>query len=261
MAAAVHSNVGLMHASMAMFNAWCDRLPVIVLGATGPVDAAKRRPWIDWIHTARDQGALVRNYTKWDDQPASPAATREAILRAGWIANNVPKGPVYINLDADVQEMKLAEPLPPIDASRLMPQVETGAPPELLRKTADMLMAAKHPLILIGRVTRDQDEWDRRVALAEAVGAQGCDLDALRRGFSDRASAACRAADDLQRSRAQQGARGSRCDPQPRLGRSRRHDESRSRARRRQRSSRCRWITTSTTAGAWTTWRCPTPTC
>src|ERR1043166_6945395 len=81
MAAAVHSNVGLFHATMAMFNAWCDRFPVIVLGATGPVDAAKRRPWIDWIHTARDQGAIVRNYTKWDDQPASPAAAREAILR------------------------------------------------------------------------------------------------------------------------------------------------------------------------------------
>ena len=72
MVAAVHSNVGLQHATMAMFNAWCDRMPVLVLGATGPVDAAKRRPWIDWIHTARDQGALVRGYTKWDDQPASP---------------------------------------------------------------------------------------------------------------------------------------------------------------------------------------------
>src|SRR5215467_6088431 len=90
MAAAVHSNVGLFHATMAMFNAWCDREPVIVLGATGPVDAAKRRPWIDWIHTARDQGAIVRNYTKWDDQPASPAATRESMLRAYWLANTAP---------------------------------------------------------------------------------------------------------------------------------------------------------------------------
>ena len=81
MAAAVHSNVGLFHATMAIFNAWCDRTPVIVLGATGPVDAAKRRPWIDWIHTARDQGAIVRNYTKWDDQPASPAAAREGLIR------------------------------------------------------------------------------------------------------------------------------------------------------------------------------------
>lgn len=55
MAVALHSNVGLMHASMAIFNAWCDRAPVLILGATGPVDATRRRPWIDWIHTARDQ--------------------------------------------------------------------------------------------------------------------------------------------------------------------------------------------------------------
>ncbi len=80
MAAAVHSNVGLMHGTMAIFNVWCDRMPMVILGATGPVDAVKRRPWIDWIHTARDQGALVRGYTKWDDQPASPTAAREAVL-------------------------------------------------------------------------------------------------------------------------------------------------------------------------------------
>src|SRR5579863_9789305 len=123
LAAAVHSNVGLQHATMAMFNAWCDRMPVLVLGATGPVDAQKRRPWIDWIHTARDQGALVRDYTKWDDQPASPGAAREALLRGTWIANTVPMGPVYINLDAGMQEAKLAERLPPIDAQRYMPAV------------------------------------------------------------------------------------------------------------------------------------------
>src|SRR3974390_1070573 len=122
MAAAVHSNVGLFHATMAIFNAWCDRMPIVVLGATGPVDAAKRRPWIDWIHTAADQGAIVRHYTKWDDQPASPAAAREALLRGHWIANTAPMGPVYINLDAEMQETKLADPLAPIDAGRFMPK-------------------------------------------------------------------------------------------------------------------------------------------
>src|SRR5258707_12904625 len=100
MAAALHSNVGLMHASMAIFNAWCDRMPVLLLGATGPVDATKRRPWIDWIHTASDQGALVRDYTKWDNQPASVPAAYEAILRAAQLANTAPRGPTYINLDA-----------------------------------------------------------------------------------------------------------------------------------------------------------------
>ena len=111
MAAAVHSNVGLMHGTMAIFNAWCDRMPMVILGATGPVDSVKRRPWIDWIHTARDQGALVRGYTKWDDQPASPLAAREAVLRANWIANTAPRGPTYVNLDAEMQESKLSEPV------------------------------------------------------------------------------------------------------------------------------------------------------
>src|SRR5205085_2157006 len=124
MAAAVHSNVGLFHATMAIFNAWCDRMPVIVIGATGPVDAAHRRPWIDWIHTARDQGAIVRGYVKWDDQPASPAAAREALLRAAWIARTAPMGPVYVNLDAQMQEAALDAPLTPIDAARFMPRAE-----------------------------------------------------------------------------------------------------------------------------------------
>ena len=130
MAAAVHSNVGLMHATMAMFNAWCDRMPVLLLGATGPVDAPKRRPWIDWIHTARDQGALVRAYTKWDDQPASPEAARESLLRAYWLARSAPMGPVYVNLDAGMQEAPLADPLPPIDAARFVPDVASAVAPE-----------------------------------------------------------------------------------------------------------------------------------
>ena len=172
MAAAVHSNVGLFHATMAIFNAWCDRQPVVVLGATGPVDAVKRRPWIDWIHTARDQGAIVRNYTKWDDQPASPAAAREALIRATWIADTAPKGPVYINLDAEMQEARLAEPLAPIEAARFMPHADPAASAELIEDAAAILKAAHHPVILMGRVSRSVDGWNDRVALAEALNAK-----------------------------------------------------------------------------------------
>jgi thiamine pyrophosphate-dependent acetolactate synthase large subunit-like protein len=122
MAAAVHANVGLMHATMPIFNAWCDRVPVLVLGATGPVDAAQRRPWIDWIHTARDQGALVRDYTKWDDQPSSAAAAQESLLRAALLANTAPCGPVYVCLDAGLQESRL-------DASHCPGRRALHAPP------------------------------------------------------------------------------------------------------------------------------------
>src|SRR5262249_18596707 len=126
----------------------------VILGATGPVDSVKRRPWIDWIHTARDQGALVRGYTKWDDQPASPIAAREAVLRANWIANTAPRGPTYVNFDAEMQENKLAEPVAPINAKRFMPPAESAPPPDLIKRAADLLRNAKHPMILAGRVSR-----------------------------------------------------------------------------------------------------------
>ena len=172
MAAAVHSNVGLMHGTMAIFNAWCDRMPMVILGATGPVDAVKRRPWIDWIHTSRDQGALVRGYTKWDDQPASPVAAREAVLRANWIANTAPRGPTYVNLDAEVQEMKLPEEVAAIDSKRYMPEMESAPSAAVIAKAAELLRNAKSPVILSGRTSRSVEAWKLRVALAERLGAR-----------------------------------------------------------------------------------------
>ncbi|MEO9778057.1 MAG: thiamine pyrophosphate-dependent enzyme [Sedimentitalea sp.] len=172
MAAVAHSNVGLMHATMAVFNAWCDRMPVLLLGATGPVDAAKRRPWIEWIHTSRDQGALVRDYTKWDDQPGSAAAARESLLRAAWIADTAPQGPVYVNLDAGLQEAVLETQLPAIDAARFRPKVGSGASDAQIRELANLLEGAERPVILAGRASRCPKAWDARVRLAERLGAK-----------------------------------------------------------------------------------------
>jgi thiamine pyrophosphate-dependent acetolactate synthase large subunit-like protein len=172
MGAVVHSNVGLMHASMAIFNAWCDRVPMLVLGATGPWDAAKRRPWIDWIHTASDQAALVRNYTKWDNQPASVPAAYEAILRAAQIANTAPRGPTYINLDAGLQEAKIGA-LPPLpDAKRYRAPDPVLPAGHLVEAAAKLLSGAKHPVILAGRASRSESAWKQRVALAEKLHAR-----------------------------------------------------------------------------------------
>ncbi len=172
MGAIVHSNVGLMHASMSIFNAWCDRMPMLVLGATGPWDAARRRPWIDWIHTASDQGALVRDYTKWDNQPASVPAAYEALLRAAQIAGTAPRGPVYVNLDAALQEAKL-DALPPMpNAARYRPAQPVAPAAELVDAAADLLSEAERPVILAGRVSRSEDAWRERVALAEKLQAR-----------------------------------------------------------------------------------------
>src|SRR5206468_5859291 len=172
MGVALHSNVGLMHATMAIFNAWCDRAPMLILGATGPWDAARRRPWIDWIHTASDQGALVRDYTKWDNQPGSVQAAYEALMRAVQMANTAPCGPTYINLDAAIQESKVGA-LPPLpDVSRFAPPPPVSPSNESLKTAAHLLSSARNPAILVGRVGRSMEGWKARVALAEKLQAK-----------------------------------------------------------------------------------------
>ena len=170
--AILHSNVGLMHGSMAIFDAWVDRVPVIVLGATGPVDANKRRPWIDWIHTAQDQGALVRNFIKWDAQPASIPSAQEALLRARQIATTAPQGPVYVCFDAALQESKLSERPALPDPSRYQAPPPARPSDEVVAQAADLLSNAQRPVILMGRVSRDEEGWRQRVKLAETLNAQ-----------------------------------------------------------------------------------------
>jgi thiamine pyrophosphate-dependent acetolactate synthase large subunit-like protein len=172
MAAALHSNVGLMHATMAIFDAWCDRASVLIMGATGPWDASKRRPWIDWLHTASDQGALIRDYTKWDNQPGSVNAAMEAVLRGAQIAQTAPRGPVYINLDIAMQEEKIGA-LPTLpDVSRFAPPPAVRPNPEVVASAAKLLSGAKNPIMLAGRCTRSVEGWRERIALAEKLNAR-----------------------------------------------------------------------------------------
>jgi len=172
LAVALHANVGLMHATMAIFNAWCDRIPMLMLGGVGPMDAVARRPWVDWIHTSSDMAALVRDYTKWDDQPASVVASLESILRGYRIATTAPQGPVYVCLDAGLQEEALASP-PPLPPLERYPAPRAVDPPsQAVAEIAAEIARAKRPLFLIGRVANDRDSFARRVELAERIGAR-----------------------------------------------------------------------------------------
>ena len=172
MAVALHANVGLMHASMAIYNAWCDRVPMLILGATGPVDAMQRRPWIDWIHTARDQAALVRPFVKWDDQPASLQGVLTGIMRAHQITATAPFAPAYVVLDVALQEAPLqGKPVLP-DPARFAPPAPPVAAPADVAQLAEWLRQARAPVILMGRHSRDPADWAARVALAEGTGAR-----------------------------------------------------------------------------------------
>jgi thiamine pyrophosphate-dependent acetolactate synthase large subunit-like protein len=171
MAAAVHANIGLMRSVMGVYNAWCDRAPILLLGATGPWDATRRRQWIDWIHTSADQGGLIRNITKWDNQPGSVAAAIDAVLRAAQIAQTAPQGPAHVNLEVAMQELKLdaLPPLPDVRRYAVPPPVEPA--PGLVAAAAKWLSGARNPVILMGRSSRSLERWRQRIALAEKLNA------------------------------------------------------------------------------------------
>ncbi|MBT3990076.1 MAG: thiamine pyrophosphate-binding protein [Rhodospirillaceae bacterium] len=172
LAVAVHSNVGIMHASMAVFNAWCGRIPLILISANGPVDAAERRPWIDWIHTSADHGAMVRNYTKWDDQPASIPAAIEAIRRAAIVTRTQPTAPVMINFDTSLQENEIdAAPELPAPSRYAVPAPTIPSTADI-RSLVSMIEQAKAPVILSGRLSRTDTSWQNRIDFAERIGAR-----------------------------------------------------------------------------------------
>ncbi len=171
MAAIVHSNVGLMHGHMAIFNAFCDRKPLFLMGATGPMDSHQRRPWIDWIHTSSDQAGIVRDIIKFDVQPTSPEAIVDGMARANISTRTQPCAPVYVVLDAGLGEASL-ERVPAFpDMARHQPPAPPRAQEADMKKAVEMLKAAKRPVLLCGRSSRSQESWDNRVKLAEALGA------------------------------------------------------------------------------------------
>jgi acetolactate synthase I/II/III large subunit len=177
MAVILHDLVGLLHATMAIYYAYIDRAPVFIMGATGPMHEGKRRPHIDWTHSALVQGNAVRDYVKWDYQPTSIEGVPESFARAYSVMTTEPQGPIYMCYDAMLQE----EPL--LADVRLPPRVAAATPaammpdPAALSAIADRLLAAEHPLLLAEYVGRRPGGFQNLVALAETVGAAVWDID------------------------------------------------------------------------------------
>ena len=168
LAVLAHGTVGLQHASMAIYNAWCDRVPVyIVIG--NYVDAAIRRP-AEWYHGVLDAAAMVRDYVKWDDQPASLTHFGESAVRAYKIAMTPPMAPVLISADAELQESPL-ESKTKLTVPKLtmpaMPQGEAGAVTELAR----LLVAAENPVLVADRLARTPGAMPLLIELAETLQA------------------------------------------------------------------------------------------
>jgi acetolactate synthase I/II/III large subunit len=162
-----HGVVGLQHAAMALYNAWCDRVPVFVM-IGNITEADKRAPGAEWSHSALDPAAIVRDFLKWDDQAQSLQHFAESAVRAYTIATTPPMAPVLLSLDGELQENPIADrerlripKLPKV----VPPQADSGAIADLAR----MLVAAESPVLICDRLARSSAGMKHLVELAETL--------------------------------------------------------------------------------------------
>jgi len=171
MAAIMHGTVGTQHASMAIYNAYCDRVPMMLFtGNAGPLN--ERRPGVEWFHSVQDGAATIRDFVKWDDYPMSLQHFAESTVRGYALSCAEPPGPVFIVADSKLQE----DPLEERDARKLrIPRLttpsQTAGDPNALREAAKMLVAAESPVIIADRYARSQSAMDDLVRLAELLQA------------------------------------------------------------------------------------------
>jgi thiamine pyrophosphate-dependent acetolactate synthase large subunit-like protein len=169
MACAMHSTVGLQHGSMALYNAWADRVPVFAL-VGHQADADRRVGPVQWVHSVYDGPALVRDFTKFDDTPDTLGDFADSAVRAYKYAMTPPYEPVLLALDEGLQEEPAAggkaPPIPRVPQI-VLPQAEDAACEQIAR----LLVAADHPVILADRCARTPDGLSRLIELAESLQA------------------------------------------------------------------------------------------
>ena len=169
-----HGTVGLQHASMGLYNAWCDRVPLIIIGGN-ELDAAHRPPGVPTFHSAQDINALVRDFTKWDDTPVSLDHFAQSFVRAYKISMTPPYGPVAISLDAGLQQ----EPVKAHRAPPLVPRYVPTSPPQgdsgAVKEAARLLAGAQAPVIVVDRAARTPAGVTLLVQLAELLQARVID--------------------------------------------------------------------------------------
>jgi acetolactate synthase-1/2/3 large subunit len=161
-----HGTVGLQHAAMAVYNAWCDRAPVILVGGND-LDASRRPPGVPTFHSAQDINALVRDFTKWDDTPVSLQHFAQSFVRAYKYAMTPPYEPVMISLDAGLQDSPIDDPH--LYIPRYVPTSPPHADMGALRETAKLLVSAEQPVIVVDKMARTAEGMTSLVQLAELL--------------------------------------------------------------------------------------------
>ncbi|MGX1306822.1 acetolactate synthase-1/2/3 large subunit [Amorphus suaedae] len=167
----LHVNVGTANAICGLINASRERTPVFLAAGRTPVleegMTGARNAFIHWGQEMFDQGAMVREFVKWDYELRYPEHAASAVDRALAISMSEPKGPIYMTLPREVLSAHATGPVP----TPATPPSPAPAPnAEALAEAAELLSAAKRPLLVCASLGKTADEVAALTALAEAQG-------------------------------------------------------------------------------------------
>jgi acetolactate synthase-1/2/3 large subunit len=168
----VHVTVGTANALGGVINAARANAPILFSAGRTPLTEGAlpgaRNRQIHWAQESFDQGSMVREYVKWDYELRMGSQLETVVDRALAIATSEPAGPVYLTLPREV----LAERMTDFEYSetpRLAANGPTVADPASVQRAAEMLAAAKNPLIIVKSSGRDPEAVKPLQALAEAL--------------------------------------------------------------------------------------------
>ncbi|WP_158613696.1 thiamine pyrophosphate-requiring protein [Sulfodiicoccus acidiphilus] len=167
----VHTIPGTANSICGLLNAQSMRIPILLIAGRTPVTESglrgSRDQQIHWYQELRDQGELVRQFTKWDFECRLPSQVPHVLERAFELALSDPKGPVYITFPREVlmQEVPSRE----VRSVRPVPAAPTIPPISELEKLVDQLIGAENPLIVTSYLGRDAGAVGELVKFAEAL--------------------------------------------------------------------------------------------
>jgi thiamine pyrophosphate-dependent acetolactate synthase large subunit-like protein len=177
MAALIYGVLGIQHAAMAVYNAYADRVPVVMFaGNVG--DQSKRFGPPTWYHSATDLAPLLAGALKWSDRPVSATYIADSLQNACRLASTAPMGPVLVTLDDWLQENSLTGMRDTLSVGAYHPPVSPVASPQALAEAAKMLVAAQYPVIVADRTVSSQAGMDNVEKLAVLLGAPVLNLGA-----------------------------------------------------------------------------------
>jgi len=166
MAIICHGTVGIQHAAMSVYNAFCDRAPVLLFGGNY-TDVEYRSRSIEWTHAAQNAAAPIKDYIKFHAAPQSASHFAEAVVRAYKIATTPPMGPVFISIDKHLQEISMDGKTPSIP--KLSPTVAPQGNSDALKQAAQWLVDAKNPVIVASHYANSAAGMDSLIELAELL--------------------------------------------------------------------------------------------